>query len=194
MGIGCNYRLQCIKLAIQPGDAVDKPFAQPVVLVAEDSEDDLFLLRRSFEHVGFDTPVQYVRDGDQAIAYLAGKGRFARRETYPLPSVLLLDLKMPRKNGFEVLEWIQQQPNLTGMRTIVLTTSEDVFEMNRAYQLGAASFLTKPLNFTEFKDTIVAVHNYWIMRNKPPAAKRPQNPLAPNPYQRPSPRAGEVAS
>ena len=147
------------------------------------------MLRRSFEQVGFDTPVQYVRDGEQAIAYLAGKGRFANREEYPLPSVLLLDLKMPRKNGFEVLEWIREQPHLTELRTIVLTTSEDVFEVNRAYKLGAASFLTKPLNFTEFKDTVVAVHNYWLLLNKPPAIARPLNPPAPNPYQRPSPRA-----
>ena len=161
-------------------------FNQPVVLVAEDREDDLFMLRRSFEQVGFDTPVQYVRDGEQAIAYLAGKGRFADRAEYPLPSVLLLDLKMPRKNGFEVLEWIRVQPHLVALRTIVLTTSEDVFEVNRAYKLGAASFLTKPLNFTEFKDTIVAVHNYWLVINKPPALKRIQNPPSFNPYQQPS--------
>jgi CheY-like chemotaxis protein len=162
------------------------PLNQPVVLVAEDREDDVILLRRSFEHVGFDTPVQYVRDGEQAIAYLAGKGRFANRDEYPLPSMLLLDLKMPRKNGFEVLEWIQQQPNLAELRTIVLTTSEDVVEVNRAYKLGAASFLTKPLNFTEFKDTIVAVHGYWLTLNKPPAIKRAQNLSPFNPYQLPA--------
>lgn len=144
------------------------------------------MLRRSFAQVGFDTPVHYVRDGEQAIAYLAGKGRFANRGEYPLPSVLLLDLKMPRRNGFEVLEWIRDQPHLTALRTIVLTTSEDVFEVNRAYKMGAASFLTKPLNFTEFKDTIVAVHNYWLHFNKPPAITRPQNPVAPNPYQLPA--------
>jgi CheY-like chemotaxis protein len=165
---------------------VTNPFNQPVVLVAEDREDDLFMLRRSFEQVGFETPVQYVRDGEQAIAYLVGKDRFANREEYPSPSVLLLDLKMPRKNGFEVLQWIQTQPHLAELRTIVLTTSEDVFEVNRAYKLGAASFLTKPLNFTEFKDTIVAVHNYWLVINKPPALKRVQNPPPFNPYQRPA--------
>jgi len=169
---------------------VNNPLNQPVVLVAEDREDDVFMLRRSFEHVGFDTPVQYVRDGEECIAYLAGKGRFANRDEYPLPGVLLLDLKMPRKNGFEVLEWIRNQPHLAQLRTIVLTTSEDVFEVNRAYKLGAASFLTKPLNFTEFKDTIVAVHNYWLMLNKPPALKRAQNPPPINPYQQPAAQRG----
>lgn len=166
----------------------------PIILLAEDNEDDVQMLRRAFTQASIAAPLHVASDGEECIAYLSGEGKYAHRAEYPLPDLLLLDLKMPRKNGFEVLEWIQQQPNLTGLRTIVLTTSEDVFEMNRAYQLGAASFLTKPLNFTEFKDTIVAVHNYWIMRNKPPAVKRPQNPLAPNPYQRPSPRAGEVAS
>jgi len=161
---------------------------QPLVLVAEDREDDLFMLRRSFEQVGFDTPVQYVRDGEEAIAYLAGQGRFANREEYPLPTLLLLDLKMPRKNGFDVLEWIQQQPHLAELRTIVLTTSDDLLEVNRAYRLGAASFLTKPLNFTEFKDTVVAVYNYWLTMNKPPAITRLQNPPAFNPYQQPTQR------
>lgn len=151
---------------------------QPVVLVAEDRDDDLFMLRRSFQQLGFETPVQYVRDGSEAIAYLAGEGKFANRREYPLPALLLLDLKMPRKNGFEVLEWIQQQPNLTKLRTIVLTTSEDIYEVNRAYKLGAASFLTKPLNFTEFKDTIQMVHNYWMMLNRPPNLPRPQQQSA----------------
>ena len=157
---------------------------QPVVLVAEDREDDLFMLRRSFEQLGFDTPVQYVRDGEEAIAYLSGSGRFADRATYPLPTMLLLDLKMPRKNGFAVLEWIEQQPSLTQLRTIVLTTSEDIFEVNRAYQLGAASFLTKPLNFNEFKDTIQLVHNYWIVLNRPPNVAKPQKgSVLPRPLQ-----------
>src|SRR5687768_9691912 len=134
------------------------------------------MLRRSFQQLGFDTPVQYVRDGAQAIAYLAGEGRFANRVEYPLPNLLLLDLKMPRKNGFEVLEWIQHQPNLNTLRTVVLTTSDDIFEVNRAYKLGASSFLTKPLNFTEFRDMLQAVHIYWLALNKAAAIRRPTGP------------------
>jgi CheY-like chemotaxis protein len=146
----------------------------PVILVAEDRDEDLFMLQRAFSQLGVDTPVQYLRNGEEAIAYLKGQGRFANRDEFPMPTVLLLDLKMPRKNGFEVLEWIQQQPSLNELRTIVLTTSEDVYEVSRAYQLGAASFLTKPLNFNEFKDTIQMVHNYWMMLNRPPNLQRPQ--------------------
>jgi CheY-like chemotaxis protein len=147
---------------------------QPVILVVEDRDEDLFMLQRAFSQLGFDTPVQYVRDGEQAIAYLRGKGRFVNRDEFPMPTVMLLDLKMPRKNGFEVLEWVQQQPDLTELRTIVLTTSEDIFEVHKAYRLGAASFLTKPLNFTEFKDAVQMVHNYWMMLNRPPNLQRPQ--------------------
>ena len=157
-------------------DFVDSVNNQPVVLVAEDRDDDLFMLRRSFQQLGFETPVQYVRDGDETIAYLAGDGKFANRVEYPLPDLLLLDLKMPRKNGFDVLEWIQGQPELDALRVVVLTTSDDIFEVNRAYKLGASSFLTKPFNFTEFRDIVQAVHNYWLNLNRAPAVKRPTGP------------------
>jgi CheY-like chemotaxis protein len=156
----------------------------PVVLVAEDNENDLFMLQRAFIQIGFNTPVQYVRDGEQTIAYLAGREHFANREEYPLPCLLLLDLKMPRKNGFDVLAWIREQPMLANLRTVVLTTSDDISEINRAYQLGASSFLTKPLNFNEFKDTIQAVYNYWTSLNKPPTTQRPERPPIINPYLR----------
>jgi CheY-like chemotaxis protein len=147
--------------------------SHPIVLVAEDREDDLLMLQRAFQQLGFNIPVQYVHNGEQAIAYLAGSGRFANREEHPLPDLLLLDLKMPRKNGFEVLEWIQRKPSLSRLRTVVLTTSDDIFEVNRAYQLGAASFLTKPLHFSEFRDTIQAVYNYWLALNRPATIERP---------------------
>jgi CheY-like chemotaxis protein len=152
---------------------------QPVVLIAEDSEDDVIMLRRAFRQLGHTGPVQFVRDGEQAIAYLAGNGRFSNRDEFPLPNFILLDLKMPRKSGFEVLEWISKQPSLAQVRTVVLTTSDAVVEVNRAYELGAASFLTKPLNFTEFKDTIQVLFNYWISLNRAPQIIRP--PLR-NPY------------
>jgi len=147
---------------------------QPVVLVAEDRDEDLFMLDRAFQQLGFNTPVQYVRNGEETIAYLAGKGRFANRAEYPLPDLLLLDLKMPRQNGFEVLEWIQAQPTLSRLRTVVLTTSDDLTEITRAYQLGAASFITKPLNFVEFRNSIIAIYTYWLALNKSPPIQRPQ--------------------
>ena len=145
-----------------------------MVLVAEDRDEDLFMLHRAFQQLGFNTPVQYVRNGEETVAYLAGKGRFANRDEYPLPDLLLLDLKMPRQNGFEVLEWIRAQPTLSRLRTVVLTTSDDLTEITRAYQLGAASFITKPLNFVEFRNSIIAIYTYWLAINKSPPIQRPQ--------------------
>lgn len=145
----------------------------PVVLIAEDNPSDLLLFRRAFVQLGYMGPIQYVYDGEQAIAYLAGEGKFENRFEFPLPDFLLLDLKMPRKNGFEVLEWISTQPTLAELRTVVLTTSDDIREISRAYQLGAASFLTKPVNFTEFKDTLQALFNYWLSLNRNAPVSRP---------------------
>lgn len=160
---------------------VSREIKHPVLLVAEDNPDDVEMLQRAFEQLGFDYPVQYVANGEEAIAYLLGEGRFANRSEYPVPDLFLLDLKMPRKNGFEVLQWMRQQPWLVKLRTIVLTTSEDVYEINRAYVLGAASFLTKPLNFTEFRETIEGTIRYWLETNKPPQVERPERPPIKNP-------------
>jgi CheY-like chemotaxis protein len=155
---------------------------QPVILIAEDSENDLLMLRRAFSQAGLLIPLQAVADGEEAIAYLKGDGEFANRAEYPLPDLLLLDLKMPRKNGFEVLEWLQGQPTLAQLRVVVLTGSDQIRDVNLAYKLGAASFLTKPLNFMEFKDTIQAMYNYWMsVSSRVPEISRPPtvNPLAP---------------
>ena len=154
---------------------------QPVILIAEDSEGDLLMLRRAFSQAGLLIPLQAVSDGEEAVAYLKGEGRFANRAEHPLPDLLLLDLKMPRKNGFEVLEWLQGQPTLAKLRVVVLTGSDQIRDVNLAYKLGAASFLTKPVNFMEFKDTIQAMYNYWMSMNRVPEISRPPrvNPLAP---------------
>lgn len=152
---------------------------QPVVLIAEDSDNDVAMLRRAFRQASVTAPIQYVSDGEQAIAYLHGDGKFARRDEFPLPDLLLVDLKMPRKNGFDVLEWLRDQPSLRHLRVVVLTTSDELRDVNRAYALGAASFLTKPVNFVEFRDTIQAMYNYWVALNRKPEIERPpkRNPL-----------------
>ena len=150
----------------------------PVVLIAEDNDNDVAMLRRALEQLGFAGNVLFVPDGEQAVAYLAGEGRFARRSEFPLPDFLLLDLKMPRKNGFDVLQWIQGQPTLAQLRTVVLTTSDDPEEITRAYLLGAASFLVKPVNFTDFKDTIRALTEYWLFLNKHSLVFRPEKSAA----------------
>jgi CheY-like chemotaxis protein len=146
---------------------------QPVILVAEDDEAHVGLLQRAFRLAGIVAPVHFVSDGDETIAYLKGEGKFVRRDEFPLPDLLLLDLNMPRKDGFEVIQWIRHQSEFQALRIVVLTTSDALRDINKAYQLGANSFLTKPLVFTEFKDTIQAMYHYWMGISKTPDIERP---------------------
>jgi CheY-like chemotaxis protein len=152
---------------------------QPVVLVTDDSDDDLLLFRRAFQQLGHSGPVYYLDSGAQAIAYLAGEGKFGNRTEFPLPDFLLLDLKMPGTNGFDVLAWIQAQ-QLTRLRTIVLTSSEDRRQIDKAYGMGAASLLNKPMNLSDFKNTLRAFLDYWLGHHKQSVSNAHRAP-SPNP-------------
>ena len=145
-----------------------------VILLAEDNDDHVMLIRRAFRQSGLVNPIHAVQDGEQAIAYLKGEGRYANRDEYPLPCLLLLDLKMPNKNGFEVLEWVRSQPAFAALRVVVLTTSGEMRDINRAYQLGANSFLTKPVDFRDFVQLTSAVKGYWIWLSRAPELERPE--------------------
>jgi CheY-like chemotaxis protein len=143
-----------------------------VILVAEDDENHVFFIQRAFERASLLNPVHFVPDGEQAIAYLAGEGKYANRDEFPLPSLLLLDLKMPNKDGFDVLEWVRQHPTLSALRIIVLTTSGATKDINRAYKLGANSFLTKPMNFTDLVQLTRWVKGYWLHFSSEPEIER----------------------
>ena len=144
-----------------------------LILIAEDNDDHAFLLRRALKKGAVINPVFVVRDGEEAIAYLNGEGKFADRYEYPLPGLLLLDLRMPKKNGFEVLEWIRQQPFLKRLRVVVLTTSDSPQDINRAYELGANSFMVKPLEKQEFLAVTEAIKGYWLWMSRAPEVQRP---------------------
>lgn len=146
---------------------------QPIVLLAEDSEADVILLERAFAHMGIEVLLHAVPDGAETIAYLQGEGRYSRREEFPLPDLLLLDLKMPLANGFEVIEWVRAQPRLSGLRIVVLTTSDQSRDIDRAHRLGANSFLVKPVSFDEFKVMVQKLCDYWLEVSKTPFASRP---------------------
>jgi CheY-like chemotaxis protein len=118
--------------------------SHPFALWAEDDENDALLLRRALEKQSLGDLVLRVRDGEEVIEYLTGAGCYADRDSYPLPAVLLLDVKMPRKNGFDVLSWKQAQPGLRDMNAIMLTSSDDEGDRLAAYQLGATAYLVKP--------------------------------------------------
>src|SRR5258707_7659509 len=121
----------------------------PIVLLAEDSEDDVIILRKAMAKALLDFPLFVAKDGEEAIAYLKGTGKFGDRSQFPMPDLLLLDLVMPLINGFEVLEWIREQPLLGSLPVVVLTSSETIHDIKLANQLGAHSFLVKPLDFKD---------------------------------------------
>ena len=143
-----------------------------VILLAEDREDDVLLLRKAFARANLLNPVHIVRDGAEAVAYLTGEGKYANRAEFPLPDLLLLDLEMPKLNGFEVLTWIRQQPLLRALRVVVLTSSDRIQDVNLAYQLGANSFIVKPMDFEQFVEVSRAVKGYWIWLSKAPEVLR----------------------
>jgi CheY-like chemotaxis protein len=145
---------------------------QAVVLLVEDREEDVVVMLRSFERAQIINPVQVVRDGDEAIAYLKGEGQYANRAEHPLPELVLLDLKMPRVDGFEVLQWIREQPQLRGLRVVVLTSSEHVRDVSRAYQLGANSFLVKPMDFARTVELSSFISDYWLGLSLAPETAR----------------------
>jgi PAS domain S-box-containing protein len=143
---------------------------QPVILVAEDNEIQVGILRDAFAKAELLNPVQVVKDGEDVIQYLAGAGQYADREKYPMPGLLLLDLKMPRKDGFEVLQWVRQQRHLRSLHTVVFSVLGDTPEVNRAYELGANSFLIKPVNFDDFVRIARALQVHWLFLSRVPTA------------------------
>jgi CheY-like chemotaxis protein len=144
-----------------------------VILLAEDREEDVLLMRRAFEKANLLNPLYVVRDGVEAMAYLQGEGQFSNRAEYPLPTLMLLDLKMPRRDGFEVLRWIRRHPTLSALRVVVLTSSNEIRDVNRAYELGANSFLVKPVDFEHFVEMNLALKGYWLWLSQAPEISRP---------------------
>jgi CheY-like chemotaxis protein len=144
-----------------------------VILLAEDEEDYVLLIQRAFAQAKIPNPLHVVWNGQESIAYLKGQGKYANREEYPLPDLFLLDLKMPRVNGFEVLKWVRSEPGLAPLRVLVLTSSEDLRDVNEAYKLGANSFLVKPLDFQDFTQLSRLIRDFWLKASKTPETFRP---------------------
>src|SRR4030095_16546255 len=113
-----------------------------------------------------------VKSGDEAIAYLKGTGIYADRVKYPLPHLVLLDIKMPGTDGLQVLRWIRQEPGLSLLRVVVLTGSDQIRDVNQAYKLGANSFMVKPSDFENFIEMGKTLQSYWLSQSKAPEAFR----------------------
>ncbi|MGQ4648304.1 response regulator [Lyngbya aestuarii] len=138
------------------------------ILLVEDDENDVFLIKRAFRLQNSSHSLQVVQDGEIALNYLKGEEQYENRELYPLPSLILLDLKLPRLSGLEVLQWIRQQVDLKRMLVVVLTASREAPDVNRAYDLGANSYLVKPVDFQTFLEMVRTLDAYWLMFNERP--------------------------
>jgi CheY-like chemotaxis protein len=138
------------------------------ILLVEDDANDVLLIRRAFAKADIQNLVHTVEDGDAAVAYLAGEGTYADRDDHPLPAVVLLDLKLPRRSGLEVLEWVRTVPGLRRLPIVVLTSSRESTDVNRAYDLGANSYLVKPVGFDALSDLVRILRGYWLEWNEKP--------------------------
>ena len=142
----------------------------PTVLLAEDDENDIFFLQRAFKAAGVENPMEIVRDGQDAIDCLAGVGKFSDRVQHPLPCLLILDLKMPRKTGMDVLQWKSEEPVLRTLPSIVLSSSAHRHDIERAYRLGANAFVVKPPSIDTRTALARLIKGFWLEFNQPPLA------------------------
>ncbi|HZR17057.1 MAG TPA: response regulator [Verrucomicrobiae bacterium] len=124
----------------------------PLILLVDDNRDDLMLIVRAFERAGIQQRIQTVSSGAECIGYLKGEAPYGDRAKYPLPGLVLLDLKMIGADGFDVLRWIRAQPQFARLCVVMLTSSDEIRDVNLAYKLGADSFLVKPLDFWNAAD------------------------------------------
>ncbi|WP_290598269.1 MULTISPECIES: response regulator [unclassified Archaeoglobus] len=128
------------------------------ILLVEDNTDDIFMVRKAFQKAGIVNPLDVVNDGEKAIEYL-------RSNT---PVIILLDLKLPKISGFEVLKWIKSRERLKRIPVIVLASSRNGEDINRAYDLGANSYITKPVRFEDLLNLSKHINIYWLMLNERP--------------------------
>jgi CheY-like chemotaxis protein len=139
------------------------------VLLVEDDVSDFRLIQRAFAKIKPTIPMFRLTHGDEAVAYLAGDAPYENRSLHPIPCVVLLDIKLPRRSGFEVLEWIRtQESELKRIPIIMLTSSKHQLDVNKAYDLGVNSYLVKPSNNSELEQLVSSFRNYWIELNEGP--------------------------
>jgi CheY-like chemotaxis protein len=140
-----------------------------VILLAEDEETDAYFVNMAFKKAGLKHSISHVMDGQQVIEYLSGEGRFADRKNHPMPNLLLLDLKMPRVNGFDVLTWLRERPDLKDLPVVVLTSSDYPADIEHACKLGAADYRVKPSSPQQLVHFALDVDASWLKGE----AKRP---------------------
>lgn len=140
-----------------------------LLLYAENDSSFADLLMCALREGGYsDYTLKHVRDGEGVMAYLKGVGEYQDRVTYPLPGVIVLDSELPRKSGFEVLQWIRQQPEVCVIPVVMLTSLNGIQDVQKAYRLGANSFIVKPFNVHELKNMMKMLDSYWMFSGRKP--------------------------
>lgn len=142
----------------------------PRILLVEDSRDDIELITESLAHQHLTNRIDVVRDGAQALEYLERRGRYQGRSS-GLPAFVLLDLKLPRISGLEVLERIRANPSLRGVPVVVLTSSREEPDLKRAYELGTNAYVVKPVRFDDFAAAVKEIGLFWAVLNTRPSER-----------------------
>jgi CheY-like chemotaxis protein len=137
------------------------------VLWVEDDADDVLLIGRAIRKAGLPHP-SLVRDGKEAVEYLSGSGKYGDRLANPFPSIILLDLKLPKMSGFEVLQWIRERPELCRIPVIMFTSSREMRDVDRAYSLGANAYLLKSVDHRNLVEALIRLHAFWMELNLHP--------------------------
>jgi|SRR5579883_711406 len=138
------------------------------ILLVEDNEDDIVLTQRAFRKANIANPLVVARDGVEALDYLFGTGAYAGRDPNQPPTVILLDLKLPKVDGLEVLRRLRADPRTRLVRTVVLTSSSEEQDKLRSYELGACSYIRKPVDFDKFLEAVATLGIYWLLLNETP--------------------------
>lgn len=138
------------------------------ILQVEDDENDVLFLRLAFKNLKLPNPLFVVRDGQQAIDYLSGAGKYADRAQFPIPALMLLDLKMPRKTGMDVLRWVRAHPAVRHLIVVIFSASGTQCDVDRAFREGANAFLVKPAGVDKLTETVRALHEFWFEQNQFP--------------------------
>ena len=133
---------------------------KPTVLLAEDESADVFIMQRAITKMNSPVSLQVVKDGEQAIDYLSGHGQYADRERFPIPKLILLDVKMPRKSGFDVLEWLRYNNAFSNIIVVMITSSSLRSDIEQAQALGACCYLVKPVPFAELRQLFTNTEEY----------------------------------
>jgi CheY-like chemotaxis protein len=132
------------------------------ILLAEDDKNDIFLMRRAFDNAGFLNPLYVVHNGQEAIHYLEGNGEYSQRDKYPLPGLMLLDIKMPLMDGFDVLAWLRTQPQFNTLPVVVLTSSKLDADILKTRELGVFDYRVKPATFEDLVRLLDDVRKCWL--------------------------------